>query len=111
MQRIGAVQRIPGSTNHLETHRQFRRQFEQLVDVAEAVGPRRDAIFEYKERTAGAGAGENRGTNRRQALLAAAAHDPHAGHLHHQLVYKENQQLLTHLRVNLKNNGKRPPRP
>ena len=79
MQRIRAVERIAGAPNHFDSLGEFGRQLEQLVDIAEAAGPRGYAVFERQERAAGTGPGQHRRTNRRQALLAAAACHPDAG--------------------------------
>ncbi len=59
VQGVGPVQRIARSANNFNTAGQLGRQFEQLIDIAEAGRPDRHAILQHQERTAGTGAGQN----------------------------------------------------
>ena len=65
---------------HFDRLRLSGVHFEQFVDVAEAYGPQRKAIFQHQEGAAGTRAREHRRADRGEAFLAAAALDQHTGH-------------------------------
>lgn len=81
MQAVGAVGCARWSTQHFHGNRLLGEDLEQLVDVAEAGRPHRDAVLEHEEGTAGARAGEYRRADCRQAFLLGATLEPGAGGL------------------------------
>ena len=66
---------LPGPAQDLDRGRLLEVHLEELVDVAGADRPDRDAVLEHQHRAAGAGARQHRRAQRRERFLAAAALD------------------------------------
>ena len=86
MQGIGAIQRIARAADDLDGACLFAVQLDELVDVAEARGAYRNAVFQRQESAAGATAAEHWRSNGGLVLLSAATHHPCAGHAVHDLM-------------------------